>query len=56
MNAEGLKGLELSKETLPFIESIDIGIKRSFDGYPFPSGVTKEQRLEIMNIVEKACI
>lgn len=46
---------ELAPEDAAMIASTRIRVGRNLDGYPLGPGVTKEQRLEIMNHVVEAC-
>ena len=55
MDAEALTGDDLPEEDKKMIKSTRIRVGRNLDGYPLGPGVTKEQRLEIMNKVVEAC-
>ena len=55
MNAEGLNNAEFSEEDSAMVNSTRIRVGRNLAGYPLGPGVTKEQRLEIMDKVTKAC-
>ena len=55
MNAEGLDNAEFSEEDSARVNSTRIRVGRNMAGYPLGPGVTKEQRLEIMANVVKAC-
>ena len=55
MNAEGLENTEFSPEQLAMVNSTRIRVGRNLKGYPLGPGVSKAQRLEIMNKVVKAC-
>lgn len=55
MNAEGLENAEFTDEQLAMVNSTRIRVGRNLAGYPLGPGVTKAQRLEIMNTVVKAC-
>ena len=55
MNADALENAEISEEDAKMIISTRIRVGRNLDGYPLGPGVTKEQRLEIMNKVVAAC-
>jgi protein-arginine kinase len=37
------------------IKSVKIGVKRNFDKFLFSPAISKEKRLEILKVVEKAC-
>ena len=54
MSSEGLTNVEFSEEDAAMIVSTRIRVGRNLDGYPLGPGVSKEQRLEIMNAVVKA--
>lgn len=55
MNAEGLENAEFNEEDSARVNSTRIRVGRNVAGYPLGPGVTKEQRLEIMASVVKAC-
>ena len=55
MNADALTGDDLPEEDQKMIKSTRIRVGRNLDGYPLGPGVTKEQRLEIMQKVVEAC-
>ncbi len=55
MNAEGLENAEFNEEDSARVNSTRIRVGRNVAGYPLGPGVTKEQRLEIMDKVTKAC-
>jgi len=54
MTSEGLTNTEFSEEDAAMIVSSRIRVGRNLAGYPLGPGVTKEQRLEIMNHVVTA--
>lgn len=54
MTTEGLNNAELSPEDAAMIVSTRIRVGRNLAGFPLGPGVTKEQRLEIMNKVVEA--
>lgn len=54
MTTEGLVNYELSEEDAAMIVSTRIRVGRNLAGFPLGPGVTKEQRLEIMNKVVTA--
>ena len=54
MTSEGLKNADFSEEDAAMILSTRIRVARNLDGFPLGSGVSKEQRLDIMNKVVKA--
>jgi len=54
MDASKLDAPPFSEEDAKFIKSTRIRVGRNLDGYPLGPGVTKEQRLAIMNAVVKA--
>jgi arginine kinase len=54
MNHEGLTNTEFSAEDAAMIVSTRIRVGRNLASFPLGPGVTKEQRLEIMNNVAKA--
>ena len=55
MEAEGIENAEFSEEDAAMIKSTRIRVGRNLANYPLGPGVTKEQRLEIMNKVVEAC-
>jgi len=55
MNAEGLENADFNDKDSAMVNSTRIRVGRNMDGYPLGPGVTKEQRLEIMNKVVEAC-
>ena len=55
MNAEELQNDDFSQDQQNMVNSTRIRVGRNFADYPFAPGVTKEQRLEIMNKVAEAC-
>ena len=55
MNAEELQNDDFSEDQQNMVNSTRIRVGRNFADYPFAPGVTKEQRLEIMNKVVEAC-
>lgn len=54
MTSEGLTNYDLSEEDAKMIVSTRIRVGRNLKGYPLGPGVSKEQRLEIMNHVVTA--
>ena len=54
MTSEGLENAEFSAEDAAMVNSTRIRVGRNLHGFPLGPGVTKEQRLEIMNNVVKA--
>lgn len=54
MSSEGLVNGEFSEEDAAMINSTRIRVGRNLKGYPLGPGVSKEQRLEIMNKVVEA--
>ena len=54
MNHEGLQNDEFSEEDAAMIVSTRIRVGRNLDGFPLGPGVTKEQRIQIMNNVVSA--
>lgn len=54
MSSEGLQNAELSPEDAAMIVSTRIRVGRNLDGFPLGPGVTKEQRIQIMDHVVKA--
>lgn len=55
MNATGLVNAEFSEEDSAMVNSTRIRVGRNMADFPLGPGVTKEQRLEIMNKVVQAC-
>lgn len=55
MEAEGIENAEFSEEDAAMIKSTRIRVGRNLANYPLGPGVSKEQRLEIMNKVVEAC-
>ena len=55
MNAEELENYEFTEDQQKMVNSTRIRVGRNFADYPLGPGVTKEQRLEIMNKVVEAC-
>ena len=55
MDASGLQNADFSPEDASMIISTRIRVGRNLDGYPLGPGVSKAQRLEIMNKVVEAC-
>lgn len=55
MEAEGIENAEFSEEDAAMIKSTRIRVGRNLANYPLGPGVTKEQRLDIMNKVVEAC-
>lgn len=55
MTSEGLQNTEFAEEDAAMINSTRIRVGRNLDGFPLGPGVSKEQRLEIMNKVTEAC-
>jgi creatine kinase/arginine kinase len=54
MTSEGLVNADFSAEQSAMVNSTRIRVGRNLRGYPLGPGVTREQRLEIMNKVVKA--
>jgi len=54
MTSEGLTGAELSEEDAAMIVSTRIRVGRNLADFPLGPGVSKEQRLSIMNLVVEA--
>ncbi len=54
MQSEGLTGAELAEDEAAMIVSTRIRVGRNLADYPLGPGVTKAQRLEIMNKVVEA--
>ena len=55
MDASGLKNAEFAEADAAMVASTRIRVGRNLAGYPLGPGVSKEQRLEIMNKVVEAC-
>jgi creatine kinase/arginine kinase len=55
MDASGLKNADFAEADAAMVASTRIRVGRNLAGYPLGPGVTKEQRLEIMNKVVEAC-
>ena len=55
MNYDGLQNADFTEEDAAMVVSTRIRVGRNLDGYPLGPGVTKEQRLEIMQKVVDAC-
>ena len=55
MNSRDLKNYIFVGKDAEMVQSTRIRVGRNCKGYPLGPGVTKEQRLEIMNKVVKAC-
>jgi len=55
MSSEGLTNADFSPEDSAMVKSTRIRVGRNLQGFPLGPGVSKEQRLEIMNLVVKAC-
>lgn len=55
MDASGLTNTDFSEEDAAMIISTRIRVGRNLADYPLGPGVTKEQRLEIMEKVTNAC-
>merc|ERR1711990_1184576 len=55
MNAEGLQNADFPEEDAAMVNSTRIRVGRNLAGYPLGPGVSKAQRLEIMNKVVQAC-
>jgi arginine kinase len=54
MTSEGLTNYELSEDDAAMIVSTRIRVGRNLADFPLGPGVTKEQRLDIMNKVTEA--
>jgi protein-arginine kinase len=54
MTSDALTNHELSEEDAAMVVSTRIRVGRNLANFPLGPGVTKEQRLEIMNTVVKA--
>jgi len=55
MSAEGLENADFSEEQSAMVNSTRIRVGRNLKNYPLGPGVSKAQRLEIMQKVTKAC-
>ena len=55
MDASQLKCPALPEDEAGMILSTRIRVGRNLEGYPLGPGITKEQRLEVMNKVVEAC-
>lgn len=55
MEAEGLENADFTEEQEKMVNSTRIRVGRNLKGYPLGPGVSKAQRLEIMEKVKKAC-
>ena len=55
MTADSLENADFSEEDSAMVNSTRIRVGRNLADYPLGPGVTKEQRLEIMNKVVEAC-
>ena len=55
MDAEGLENADFTEEQEKMVNSTRIRVGRNLKGYPLGPGVSKAQRLEIMEKVKKAC-
>jgi len=55
MDAEKLTNADFSEEDAALILSTRVRVARNMADYPLGPGVSKEQRLEIMNYVIAAC-
>lgn len=55
MSAEGLENADFSEEQSSMVNSTRIRVGRNLAGLPLGPGVSKAQRLEIMDKVVKAC-
>jgi len=55
MTSEGLTNADFAEDEAAMVNSTRIRVGRNLKAYPLGPGVTKEQRLEIMNTVVKAC-
>ena len=49
MNADGLENAEFSEEDSAMVNSTRIRVGRNLADFPLGPGVSKEQRLDIMN-------
>jgi len=55
MTSEGITNAEFSEEDGAMIVSSRIRVGRNMDGFPLGPGITKEQRLEVMEKAVEAC-
>jgi protein-arginine kinase len=55
MKSEGLKNADFTEEDSAMVNSTRIRVGRNLADYPLGPGVSKEQRLEIMQKVVDAC-
>ena len=55
MKSEGLKNDKFTEDEEAMVNSTRIRVGRNLKGYPLGPGVSKEQRLDIMGKVVKAC-
>ena len=55
MSSEGLQNSEFSEEDAAMVNSTRIRVGRNLADFPLGPGVSKEQRLDIMNKVVEAC-
>lgn len=55
MSSKGLKNAIFSDKEADYILSTRIRVGRNLEWYPLNPGVSKEQRLEIMDIMVEAC-
>jgi protein-arginine kinase len=55
MTADGLENAEFTEEQSNMVKSTRIRVGRNLKDFPLGPGVSKEQRLEIMDKVVKAC-
>lgn len=55
MSAEGLENADFTEEQMAMVNSTRIRVGRNLADYPLGPGVSKAQRLEIMNKVVEAC-
>merc|ERR1712022_78979 len=55
MDAEGLQNVTFTDDEQKMVNSTRIRVGRNLADYPLGPGVSKEQRLEIMNKVVEAC-
>ena len=54
MTSEGLTNADFTEEQAAMVKSTRIRVGRNLAGFPLGPGVTKEQRLDIMNKVVEA--
>ena len=55
MSSHGLRNADFTAAESAMVNSTRIRVGRNLAGYPLGPGVTKEQRVEIMNKVVEAC-